>query len=209
MKIISNIKDYYDYLVSFYGMDDYVVFDRRKNKVLRTELQYDLLWSKDLVFETIGDNYYFCCLCAGNNFDCIILKRTIDNQVEKKVVNIKLIPWNKYVPNWNSRMFSKEEYLDRIKDFVKSKISPENPLIFAKINCNRIYYPYYKTIDLIFNPILKDTPFTSIMKPEKVWEGIYNYLLSCKEPKIIDNRTDIEHLESAGFDKKTSFRNIK
>ena len=29
------------------------------------------------------------------------------------------------------------------------------------------------------------------------------------EPEIIDNRTDVQHLESHGFDKKSSFRNMK
>jgi hypothetical protein len=42
-----------------------------------------------------------------------------------------------------------------------------------------------------------------------VWEDVYNYIRSKKEKIIIDNRTDKEKIISAGFDVKSSFRNIK
>ena len=59
------------------------------------------------------------------------------------------------------------------------------------------------------NPILDGTWIPSLIPAEEVWNNITDYLLSIKEPPIIDNRTDIQHLESHGFDKKTSFRNVK
>lgn len=59
------------------------------------------------------------------------------------------------------------------------------------------------------NPILDETWIPSLIPAEEVWNNITDYLLSIKEPPIIDNRTDIQHLESHGFDKKTSFRNVK
>ena len=49
----------------------------------------------------------------------------------------------------------------------------------------------------------------SFIPAEEVWNNITDYLLSIKEPEIIDNRTDVQHLESQGFDKKSSFRNVK
>ena len=39
--------------------------------------------------------------------------------------------------------------------------------------------------------------------------NIYSFLSSKKDIKIDDNRSDIMKLESAGFDKIESFRNIK
>lgn len=59
------------------------------------------------------------------------------------------------------------------------------------------------------NPILADTWIPSLIPAEEVWNNISDFLLSIKEPKIVDNRTDVQHLESHGFDKKTSFRNVK
>lgn len=59
------------------------------------------------------------------------------------------------------------------------------------------------------NPIMEGTWIPSLIPAEEVWNNITDYLLSIKEPPIIDNRTDVQHLESHGFDKKTSFRNVK
>ena len=59
------------------------------------------------------------------------------------------------------------------------------------------------------NPIFEGTWIPSIIPAEEIWNNVTDYLLSIKEPKIVDNRTDVQHLESHGFDKKTSFRNVK
>ena len=59
------------------------------------------------------------------------------------------------------------------------------------------------------NPIMDGTWIPSFIPAEEVWNNVSDYLLSIKETHIVDNRTDIQHLESHGFDKKTSFRNVK
>jgi len=62
--------------------------------------------------------------------------------------------------------------------------------------------------NILENPIMEGTWIPSIIPAEDVWNNVTDYLLAIKEKPIIDNRTDVEHLESAGFDKKTSFRNM-
>ena len=42
-----------------------------------------------------------------------------------------------------------------------------------------------------------------------IWQNLYQYLSSLRDKPFIDTRSDIQKLESAGFDKKTCFRNIK
>ena len=59
------------------------------------------------------------------------------------------------------------------------------------------------------NPIMADTWIPSIIPPLDIWVEVSNYLLSLKDPKIEDNRSDVEKLESHGFDRKTSFRKDK
>lgn len=59
------------------------------------------------------------------------------------------------------------------------------------------------------NPIMVDTWIPSIIPPLDIWVEVSNYLLSLKDPKIEDNRSDIEKLESHGFDRKMSFRKDK
>ena len=59
------------------------------------------------------------------------------------------------------------------------------------------------------NPILRDTYITKVIPPETVWKYVYEYLSSLRDKPIVDTRTDLEHLESHGFDKKKSFRHRK
>ena len=59
------------------------------------------------------------------------------------------------------------------------------------------------------NPILRDTYVTKVIPPETVWKYVYEYLSSLRDKPIVDTRTDLEHLESHGFDKKKSFRHRK
>ena len=54
MKIIDNKKDFYDYLVGEYGIDDLIVFDRRKSIVIKTDIKPEK--HNDYLFSTIkGD----------------------------------------------------------------------------------------------------------------------------------------------------------
>jgi len=58
-------------------------------------------------------------------------------------------------------------------------------------------------------PILRNTVIPGYVSAKDVFLNIYSYLSSKKDIKIDDNRSDIMKLESAGFDKIESFRNIK
>ena len=58
------------------------------------------------------------------------------------------------------------------------------------------------------NPLLSSIPLT-VVPAEEVFAGIQDFLLASYDMTITDNRTDVEKLEAAGFDRKTSFRNIK
>lgn len=50
----------------------------------------------------------------------------------------------------------------------------------------------------------------TVILAETVFIEIQDFLLSSFEDKTVhDSRTDVEKLESAGFDRKTSFRNVK
>ena len=64
--------------------------------------------------------------------------------------------------------------------------------------------------DKIINlPILKHTPIPKFISAKEIFLNIYSYLSSKRDIKIEDSRSDIMKLESAGFDKIESFRNIK
>ena len=115
--------------------------------------------------------------------------------------------------------------------FDRSRTKSKAPILIGEITYNRMDIPrriackrddeFYEAVAKVGyikpdkdgnykeNPILDGTWIPSLISAEEVWNNITDYLLSIKEPPIIDNRTDIQHLESHGFDKKTSFRNVK
>ena len=58
-------------------------------------------------------------------------------------------------------------------------------------------------------PILKGTKLSSLIDADEIYQSIYSYLSSLNDIDYKDNRIDIEKLQSVGFDKKISFRNVK
>ena len=77
-----------------------------------------------------------------------------------------------------------------------------------KVGCYPWNGPREKAYDVLENPIMADTWIPSVIPAEEVWNNVTDYLLAMKEKPIVDNRTDVQHAEAAGFDKKTSFRNM-
>ena len=62
----------------------------------------------------------------------------------------------------------------------------------------------------VSNPILRELAIVRRYIPaEFIWNSVYNYICKQKEKEIVDTRTDVQKAESHGFDKKTSFRNVK
>lgn len=101
--------------------------------------------------------------------------------------------------------------LDTIKD-VQQRYSTAPICI---ITCRAQYWRWHHeerwedTKGRIENPILANTFIPKLIPPTEIWQTIYDYLSSIKDKPISDLRTDEQKLESAGFDKKTSFRNVK
>lgn len=61
----------------------------------------------------------------------------------------------------------------------------------------------------INNPILYSTYIPKFIDPSQMWNNIYEYLSSLRDKEIVDTRTNEQHIESHGFDKKISFRHRK
>ena len=61
----------------------------------------------------------------------------------------------------------------------------------------------------IDNPILYSTYIPKFIDPYEVWNNLYEYVSSLRDKEFTDSRTNDQHIESHGFDKKTSFRHRK
>ena len=226
MKILSNRgnKDYYDFYSGIMGIDNLIVYDRRKcinsgevnncplfayskmyNDKYRNKLKR--LWSiKGFAnFKNYRDSdakppyeegeIYHYILVIGMHYYFFEVERYLD---EKD--NVILNYWLLEEGERNQKM---------------DNLSTE-PIFFAFCDVIHRYWEGDK-IDMVLddharvweNPILRDTYITKVIPPETVWKYVYEYLSSLRDKPIVDTRTDLEHLESHGFDKKKSFRHRK
>lgn len=210
MKIINaGKKDYYDYLSGIYGIDTDIVYDRRDYNVFR---KYDSNAEFFLKEPLYGDSFK----TNKRGYRYVNGKGVFGKFEEGKIlyilIEIGFIQYffkiERYLINENEvriepTLFDKKIVSEKKSDCVLSVIPLEcynsynEGLKISKFN-NR-----FETK----NPIFSDTWVTSVIPPEEIYQNIYDYLISVKEPKIEDKRNDIQKLESKGFDKKESFRN--
>ena len=225
MKIIDNKKDFYDYVSGIYGIDPYVVYDRRQSVPSSQILeQHPTLFSKEKDYrddypnyrygrggrgdDTFLDYYFYITVEAGEKHFYIRghrIRKTKDSPIELTFETydpLDMLKRQYHVDLYGRSSFLMDRY-QREVDRYKKKRSKAPLAMFIDD------YSVSSNHTEIENPILKDLPITGLLPAEEVWQGIYDYLLKMKEPVITDNRTDVQHLESHGFDKKTSFRNVK
>lgn len=221
MKILSprNNKDYYDYLSGIYGIDEKVVYDRRQSTLLSTldsplfnfsQSNLDKPKVKDRFWEKVGKRYkwltkyvptqrYHCMLEVGLRWYIFEVERYL-GELGNVCIDWKLIKTM------------------RIK---KSQRTSSQPITFFKA-CWIRYHGLWdgkhdfsdpqaivKDEDAIPNPILKNTPIASLIPPQDIYDELSLYIASLNDIEIIDKRADEQKAEAAGFDRKTSFRNVK
>lgn len=217
MKILTprNNKDYYDYLTGIYGMDEKIVFDRRKFTILsrldHPILSYDVLekdapkkkvypwlWKDKQVPEYEGTKFH-CLLEVGLKWFFFEVERYLDNESRLRI-------------DWK---------LVKEKEISKRQRVGKTPISFFKSYHSYGYYGWntglteneryhkieVKEEDSISNPILTGTLIPSIIQAEEIYNLLYTYIASLNDKEIVDTRSDIQKAEAAGFDRKTSFRN--
>ena len=183
MKIISKFKDYYDYLVGIYGMDDKIVYERNQSSGIDI---YDghlySLWICDEQYYGIG-KYKIISWNIDDlinhkddfEFTCWLYKKI---QLKKNDNTINYFRW---------KYFNKGE--------PKKVNTKENcPIILGGENGIR-------------NPNLSSINFKEIT-PHDMWIKLTEWF-SPKDIQMDKPPTDMNRFESKGFHKKTSFRKIK
>ena len=204
MKIIDSKKDYYDYVSGIYGIDDKVVFDRRGSKVLE---KYIL---KSFNEPPTTDDFDFVGECYVKIGDWVY-RFDRDGESWSWSMPDKMIfgTWFDKTILSNPVKYESFPYKEKLPDEIISVFSKHFKI---RTNANKKIYGYlsYHRSSEISNPLLNNFEFVKrYISPEDAWQKIYDFISSRNEKPIVDNRSDVEHLESAGFDKKTSFRNIK
>lgn len=154
---------------------------------------------------------YFFTIVIGFIAYEFVVYRVLQNQNDKEV---KIVPklWKKFHINRSLTGSKAPILLGELHynsgDIPWRSVSDRNLEYYTYLSKNGKILPD-RNGNYEENPILDGTWIPSMIPAEEVWNNITDYLLSIKEPVIIDNRNDVQHLESHGFDKKTSFRNVK
>lgn len=182
MKLISNYKDYYDYLVGIYGIDEKAIYNRTNKLGVYKPNFIDYPKTYGLYMFAVCGVIYVCFYDNKN----IYYGQEAIGKIEEK---------------WDTGFKSDKHYIKY--HLTKTNINDieGEPILLVRRNWENGWDILHETIKL------SDFQFSKVLKPEEIYLQINNFLL--REKEIIDNRTDKEHIESAGFDYRESFRNIK
>ena len=196
MKILSKRKDYYDYLVGKYGIDEMIVYDRRDCTVLAHD-EYNIAFSKKKLYNDKPKREVMSYHNGKYISEMVGLRSELFITYGKK-----------------TRKFLVERYLDALGNVrISHKEVPLEGLDFRRCSNDRekrdapIFIKIAFIESYIDNPILDGTWLPCYISPEEIYTEVYNYLLMKSAKKIEDNRSDVEKMESKGFDKVSSFRN--
>ena len=228
MNIISKYKEYYDYIQSFYGIDKDIVLDRRKTweGSYVTDGGSWFLRNKNhhchyYVIE-IGTNQYVIKVTYKINENCNVNDNiyTPDNYMfildkvelihtfisEKQLIDIQI---NGKSDGWIYSHYNRQRKED-ITTNSPTNVYEIDDDIFKffkgdKIRLNDIVYYSYRMNN---DEYVKLDKVAGLIPAQEAYDAIYNFLINKREPNVVDSRTDVQKLEGAGFDKKTSFRNM-
>jgi len=224
MKIIrkdgKGYSDYYDYLQGVLGQDELVVYDRRDALLIDPskpcyKTYIDLWFCQEKDIED-----------KPKQLTRFSKKRSIDDRNLKKNVLEGRVIFFALEIGYYRYIFEIERYLDDNKNIHidpillgKKRVERKDRLSEAPINLCPFYYTFLDKDALngkplgkdyvIKNPLLKNTYITKFISANDVWNEVYDYISSLKDKEFVDTRTNDEHIESHGFDKKISFRHRK
>lgn len=201
MKIISKYKDYYDYLVGVYGIDEKLILDRT-----------EFFPTSRFISPNDSKVIFFIC---GYQVECLYRngKFYYGDDLEQ-FENKKTYKWRWFSSEDNKDYYTlkinrvgKDEYISILKKPILDK-NNTNEKLDCPILIYNIFGEYeYKGYKLSKFPILKDYDIVNVFRPEKLWQMLYDFLSKTKD--IPNLQTDKEKIISKGFDYKHSFRNTK
>ena len=214
MKIIDKHKDYYDYLQGVFGQDPLAVYDRRGSvhfnsntvpiplKPIPASEKKGFIGTISLLCGLVCHRIYFENL-PGHKVTFEKFEQFRINSRETGIPIRVRINYYDYEPG-------------KIKTHLKWSVDSEKNGFPIRYPYGRICHEdeffsdgvdrwFYKRRVSFSNPILMSMPLM-VVPAEQVFEQVHEFLLSLNDKTIVDSRTDTQKLESAGFDRKTSFR---
>lgn len=200
MRIIDKNKDYYDYLQCY---TDDIVYDRRNSHFITLD-DLEKIWMFDI------DERFLLLQVGYSNW----LIKIIPTKYEEKNgwtyiqdYSVELLEYWKDYNHCNKLTFGvinkrcSFEYLFSKKFQRYEKLSDD--VKHGNYEFKILYTEKHENI------LFSKSKIPSIVKPFDLYNAFDEYFSHLKDDVNYDNMTDKEKIESHGFDKKTSFRNIK
>lgn len=202
MRIIDKNKDFYDYLQCY---DDDLVYDRRGSIILTNEDICDLWCS---FHEDFSDKYLL--LQVGYSYWLMIAKcksvavSSTTNEFQSVDYSLELVDYWKDYNHFDSLHFGTvNKYFS--SEFLFSKKWDWKSNLIDEIK--RGNYEYKKDFtERHPNLIFRKTKIPSVVMADDLYNAFDEYFSHLKDDVKVDNMTDIEKVESHGFDIKQSFR---
>lgn len=202
MKIIDNKKDYYDYLMGIYGIDEKIVYDRRDSITKEYFCKSKCYsWYPN---ENPFDSAYEMTLRVGNMQYKFVRNKDTDYKWDMPKIAYRgyYRGYSRQVETITNPMRISDEELEHWKE-------NDCPIVLT-ISYSRDYWWNRGSDIVVRNPILSTFGVIPKFIPaNEIWENVYDFISHRNDKKIVDNRTDVEKLEAHGFDKRNSFRNVK
>lgn len=189
MKIISKWKDYYDYLSGIYGIDNLIVYDRRENIIKH---EYDSTSASKIEFH-ICNRVYTVYEYKGKFYHLYedILK--LDKVLKKEGSRTILGYWRGKPDSWSK----KENWSERHNGETNLNKKERQPVLLK--NFYGVYVPFLSSYN-----------FHKVLPADEIYQEICAFMGWLKDnPEIPNKQTNLEKLDSHGFDRKKSFRHRK
>lgn len=229
MRIIDKNVDYYDYLQNIYP-DNSLVFDRRDSfeltkqmlcSYLRTYKYYSWI---DKKFIYHNDNFALLQICntfwlffvnilnadeydraTEYTLDLIITWKNYNKQ--RKLINLDIINFNKYTSKRIQTILANKDNQKEIDTLVHA-VDTNDYRIWRTVNSHTVYVGNGSKKDKHI-PLFKSCGIANLIDPLNIYLSLEEYFslekLSSERREPIGT-TDIDKVESHGFDVKTSFR---
>jgi hypothetical protein len=212
MKLISNFKDYYDWVIGAkYGIDPKVVYERIPMEVNRhggkpektgLHVPYQLADPnrKDITtfrLHVCGRSYLV--LWFEGKFHINEAATALQRRLARENNRQRSRAYYRQVEQWG------DELGDKFPTTRQQWYDTPTPLN-AEFNCPVILEDTLWRSTLHLNVRLSDYGIPSVLDPETVFLQLTDFFMP--KEQVVDKRTDVEKLQSHGFDKKTSFRKM-
>lgn len=236
MKIISKFHDYYDYLTCY---SDKNVFYRKFETIPVNYEKKQIYWSDSVDFDAVRVSIDFCNLFfCGKDYPFVsVCYNSYENRRKFSTkyffneleyydfiieLNNQIVSSSEFKNKFNIRKretllqacFKKYSFSEEI--IPRDKYKEFSPILgYSEKEWLRNYFPVAYLIvkyhEIVQYPKLDELGFYNIVSAEEAYQEIEYYLFNIlnKSDADVPVGTDVEILESKGFDRKNSFRKEK